>query len=199
MYQIIKGKEITRQHVKQALELDFICYNDEYHLDYDKCYGYLDKNNYIYVMLLSDDKVIGYINFSPINDIAYNRIYHGEKDNFLTFDEVETYDFSNIESNIKKEYNLYFSSIVLHPAYRKKGLSNVLIEGLVNHIKDLQDMGIKIKRILADCVSYEGELMVSKLGLKKIAETSRGTSTYECYINPFNGNITKYNERLFKK
>ncbi len=173
-FRFVFGQEVSPDQIREALQLDYLCYDDVYHLDLDQCIGYHHKNPYIYFMMLNPkEQVIGYINFSPVTDRLYEILRSGEEvDTIIEAKDIVTYRHGN-------EYSGYFSSICVHPDYRKRGIDRVLIDKLEEMLGALEKQDVRFKRIVADAVSVPGERICSKLGLSFVCETGHGSKIME--------------------
>ena len=60
--------------IKDMIELDKLVFNGDDIGAFNKCKEWVEINPDIYTVLMADNKVIGYINFMPITDKAYNKI-----------------------------------------------------------------------------------------------------------------------------
>ena len=173
---VIVGNNVTPEMLEQALKLDWSCYPKDYWLTFDKCKDYFNANNEIYIMLMEENELIGYINFSPISDEAYNKIRSGEyKDTYLEGKDIVSY-------NKKGFYNGYFSSVVVKAEYRKRGIATILMNELFKYLTVLSERGIFFKRIVADVLSDGGRVLIEKFGLKKIIDSSESLGIYEIQL-----------------
>ena len=133
LYKVYFGNEIKEEMIYQAVEIDKLVYNDSYIGDYYKCINWWKKNKFIYVMIqdIRTKKIIGYINSMPIDNILYNKIKNGEIiDVMIGEEDIETYDLPDI-------YNLYISSVALHPSYHNTGAFKFLYDALMKLITEL--------------------------------------------------------------
>lgn len=73
---IITGRQVTREDIREAVVLDTLVYDDIYHVDTAQCEERFDVNPDIYVMAKDNrtNKVIAYVNVSPVTDECYERI-----------------------------------------------------------------------------------------------------------------------------
>lgn len=158
---IITGKKINRDRIYEALQLDRISYDEIYQLQLDTCVGYFEKNNDIYIMALDDQTkhVIGYINFSPVDERLFKGLMSGSVvDAVITKNDILQYQDS-------KMFWGYFSSIVVHPDYRRIGVATKMLNAwseLVLRLVDERD--IFFKGIVADAVSDAGVQLLYKVG-----------------------------------
>lgn len=174
-YNIIQGTLVVPKHIKELLQLDYAIYDDIYHIDPSICIDYHKKNPYIYIIALKDNKVVGYINFSPINDTAYERIRGGEVDTFLTSDDIMEYHSGN-------NYSIYFSSICVHPDYQHKGIAGIMLNRLHKLEKSLESYDIHIKRIVADACTISGENILKNNGFSLVTNSDHDSKIMEKWV-----------------
>lgn len=160
-FYIITGNKIDRNKIFEALELDRLSYGDVYQLKLETCLGYFEKNNDIYIMAIDkvSKKVIGYINYSPINNSTFNKLISGSFiDTIITENDVLPY----IDN---KFYNGYFSSIVVHPDFRHRGVATQMLECWSKLVRNLAERrNIYFKEIVADAVTDAGVQLLTKIG-----------------------------------
>lgn len=152
--------------IKQMIELDKLVFKGKDIGAFDRCKEWIKRNPEIYTVLMQDDKVIGYINFMPITENAYQAIKQGKlKDYQLSSEHI-------IEFQSKKPLKCLFTSIVVHPDHQT-GLALIrLWKGLLNKIKSLN---LTISSVIMDCVSYLGEKCAKNcLGAHFIANSYNG-------------------------
>ena len=164
-FSIIAGSNVNHKMLSEAIQLDRISYDDIYQLQVETCYDYFEKNNDIYIMALDDesDRVIGYINYSPIKESIFTDLVSGSTvDTVITGDDVLPYKDGCF-------YWGYFSSIVVHPEYRQHCVATQMLLYWSNLVLRLAaDRNIYFKKIVADAVSDIGEHLLSELGFTLI-------------------------------
>ena len=171
--QIISGKDVTYEHIKQALQLDERYYPIGYRLTFEQCREYFDVNNEIYFMLVNGGRVLGYLNFSPVTDSAYEKLASGkDKDTCLQGEDIVPYAD-------KGYYNGYFSSIVTDESIRGQGYADRLVEALKIKFSALAARGVKFKRIVADVLNDGGAAIVEKLGMSPLKNSKNNSVIYE--------------------
>lgn len=189
---ILENAEISVTHIQQALNLDYEAYENALHLTLETCIAYFKKNKDIYLMLFDTDnkKIIAYLNVSPITNSAYEKIRSGiANDTFLTANDILNYESG-------KDLSVYFSSIVVEKNYRKMGLSKILINRIIEKLSNLILTNVKIKRIIADAISRQGEYLCKKMGMKKLTKTQHDSVIYELLLEN-NFSKTPLNKKLY--
>ena len=160
-FRILTDDRIDRKMISEAIQLDRISYDDVYQLQVDTCVDYFEKNNRIYIMAVDNESghVIGYINYSPIKKEVYSALASGSVvDTVITGDDVLAYEDDTC-------YWGYFSSIVVHPAYRRYGVATQMLLYWSDLIFRLAtERAIYFKGIVADAVSDTGAHLLSEIG-----------------------------------
>ena len=94
---IITGRQVTKEDIREAVILDTLVYDDIYHVDTTQCEEWFAVNPDIYVIAKDNrtNKVIAYVNVSPVTDECYERIKNGDViDTGITADMLLSYDRS---------------------------------------------------------------------------------------------------------
>ncbi len=179
-YSIITGKDVTRQHIDEAVCLDSIVYDDVFHVDTSQCEEWFNVNPDIYVMAKDEktNRIVAYINVSPVTDECYDRIKNGDFiDTGITADMILSYDMPFV-------YSIYFSSIAIHPDYRNTEVFSLLMNAIVDKFINLGNRGIFIRRMIADAVSQSGEKFCKMFGMSKIVGSDHDSTLYEIAMIP---------------
>lgn len=152
--------------IKEMIELDKVVFKGEDIGKFDKCKEWVKRNPDIYIVLMQDNKVIGYINFMPITDECYNKIKEGKlKDYELNNDDIIS--FSNC-----KPLKCLFTSIVVHPDHQTGLALTRLWKGFLNKLKSLN---LTITSVIMDCVTGMGEKCAkSYLGAQFVTNSHNG-------------------------
>ncbi len=177
---VVEGKEITVQDIEEALLLDKMVYDEEYYVTLDRCLEWFKRNNEIYSMLKdkATGKIVAYINVSPVSDEYYELIKSGAFiDTYLPPQAIIAYDMPSL-------YNIYFSSVVLHPEYQNTGAFKPLFDAVVNKFIRLGESDIFMKRMVADAVTEKGEKFCLLFGMKKISNSQHNSTIYEVNLMP---------------
>lgn len=177
---IVSGKQVTVEDIKQAVELDSLVYDDIYHVDSTVCEEWFEVNPDIYVMAkdVPSDKIIAYVNVSPVTEECYDRIKKGDFiDTGITADMILNYD-------MPFPYSLYFSSIVIHPDYHNTEVFMELFNAIIDKFLLLGEHEVYIKRMVADAVTKNGEKFCRLFGMTKIKGSDHDSSLYEITMIP---------------
>ncbi len=166
--------KISNDELLELIKLDAKCYNEEYNRGtFDKCLSWYNKNDEIYICLLHNDKIVGYINFCPLTDQAYQE-----------YRNLNLHDYDLTQNHIPKyqdntDVKCLFMSIVISEEHRDGEAIKCLLKGLENKLIDLKNRGINITHILSECVSSAGEKVTKRLGFRKIKLTNNCSFLYE--------------------
>ena len=169
---ICTGRQISRDYIEQALKLDRIVYDDIYQLDIETCMGFHRKNPDIYIMAVEQDtqKVVGYINFSPVNRKLYAALASGKViDTVVTGEQIPRY-------RRNRYYRGCFSSIVVHPEYRCQGIGTKMLMCWSDLVCRLaREKNIYFRSIAADAVTGAGESILQEMGFSLLRESGHGS------------------------
>lgn len=181
-YVIIDGNNVTKEDIMSALELDMKYYAvpDEDQFSVEKCMNWYKINNQIYTMIkdVEKNKIVGYINATPVTNECYEDIRNGKyTDVNIDDDDVEDYV-------VPAKYNLYFASIVVdfeaHSFTVLKKLCDAFFDKLIN----LLNNDFIIARVVADAISKYGKKMCERFGLTKIKNSEHDSLIYELELFP---------------
>lgn len=179
-FTVISGHNITKNDITEAIMLDKMVYSEEYWLDTDTCLSWFKVNPDIYVMIKDNEtqRIVAYVNASPVTDECYDDIRNGHFiDTGITADMILSY-------NMPFPYNLYFSSVVIHPGYQNTEVFMKLFNAIIERFIELGKQEVFIKRMVADAVSPEGEKFCKMFGMKKVDESDHHSTIYEVSLIP---------------
>ncbi len=173
-FKIIFGEQIKDNHLIDALKLDQMVYKDIYQIDFERCKAFIKRNPEIYIMAVNEnDEVVGYINYSPISSEMYDKMLGGEEiDSNITPEDIKAYKPGS-------DHQIYFSSICVHPDFRKQGVAKTLLTFLKEYEENLEKKGIHISKVVADAVSDSGRNILISNGFKFIKESSHDSTIME--------------------
>jgi len=179
-FKIINGLDVSIDDIEQAIELDKIVYDEEYFVSLDQCLEWNEVNNQIYTMIkeVNSNSVIAYVNISPVTDEYYEKIKSGEFiDTYLPAEAIMSYDMPSV-------YNIYFSSIVIHPNYQNTRVFKMLYDAIIEKIIKLGENDMYIKRMVADAVSDKGMKFCQLFGMEKVKNSHHNSTIYEVEMIP---------------
>lgn len=178
---ILSGREVTSTDIMQAVELDKLVYDDVYCVDSKLCEEWVKANPDIYVMAKDEieNKIIAYVNISPVTDECYERLKKGDFiDTGITSDMILSYD-------MPFPYSVYFSSIVIHPSFQNTEVFMELFNAVIDKFIYLGHHEVYIRRMIADAVTKNGEKFCKLFGMVKVKGSNHNSTLYEiCMIPP---------------
>ncbi|MBO7590820.1 MAG: toll/interleukin-1 receptor domain-containing protein [Prevotella sp.] len=179
-YRVKDQREITHNDIKQATMLDNIVYEEKYLIDSDVCWKWFELNPDIYTIVeeIETHKIVAYINASPITDECYDMI---KSCNYITTNITED---MILDYEMPCFYNLYFFSIVIAPECQNTEIFSMMINSLVDKFLQLSKREVYIKRMIADAVTPKGRKFCHLFGMKKIDESTHGSTLYEINMIP---------------
>ena len=156
--------------IKEMIELDKLVFKGDDIGDEDKCKEWVGINPDIYTVLMADNRVIGYINFMPITDTAYNKVKQGKlKDYELSIDDIVAY-------SSHKPLKCLFTSIVIHPDHQTGPTLKRLWKGFIDKLKSLN---LTIVSVIMDCVTEMGEKCAKNYLRARFITNSNNGKIYE--------------------
>lgn len=124
------------------------------------------------------NKVIAYVNISPVTDECYERIRKGDFiDTGITPEMILSYD-------MPFPYSLYFSSIVIHPRYQNTEVFMDLFNAIINKFISLGEHDVFVRRMIADAVTKNGEKFCKLFGMKMLKTSNHDSKLYETTLIP---------------
>ena len=162
----------TQKDILEMIELDKTNYLGNDVGNYNDCVEWLKICPLMYTIIKSNNKIIGYINFLPITKQCYQQIKNGQKKDY----ELSSNDVLNFN---KGDNYCLFMSIVINKEYRNSNAFNYLFNDFVKMLANLNENGIKIKNVIADCVTAGGERLARSFKGKFICKTPTKSSIYE--------------------
>ena len=154
--------------------MDNCVYPDYLCVPFDKCLEYFKKNPSVYIMLVDEDKLVGYLSLCPVDRAAYNSLRNGcICDNHFNINNIQKY-YPGCT------YSLYLSSVVIDPHYQGYKLSFKLADAALKQIEDLYEQKeITIRSVVADVVSDAGRKLAGFYGFNKVRDSSHNSVIME--------------------
>lgn len=177
---IISGREVTNTDIEQAVELDGLVYDDVYHVDPTLCEEWVKANPDIYVMAKdkATNKIIAYVNISPVTEECYEKLKNGDFiDTGITSDMILSYD-------MPFPYSVYFSSIVIHPAFQNTEVFIEMFNAVIDKFIVLGQHEVYVRRMIADAVTKNGEKFCKLFGMTKVKGSDHNSTLYEVSMIP---------------
>ncbi len=129
----------------------------------------------MFYLAYHDKNLCGYISAFPLTTKAFQTTLNHD------FDEKTLEPSALAEFKTKGDYQLYFSSIVVHPALRKKGIARRLRQAFLAKLIELWDAGFCVKHASALVVSKEGTRIMQSLGFQVHSKAQQGSLFYAQY------------------
>lgn len=193
-FSVISGKQVSAKDIEQAIELDCIVYEEDYHVNKKRCMDWFATNPDIYVMVRDNEsnRIIAYTNISPIMHDCYE---HFKNENLvgvdITADMLLSYDMPG-------SYDVCILSVAIHPDYRNTCVFALLLNAVVEKFLDLSKEERFIRRMVADAVTKEGEKFCKMFGMTKVKDSNHESVLYEVSMLPPKFRvISKMFRRLF--
>ena len=161
--------KVDDETLRQLIMLDKSTYAAKDVGSFSLCKKWLQVNSEIYTILKFRNIVVGYINFVPLKDAAFERFQKGElKDYELTENDISSF--------VKgKNLNCLLMSIVIKKDFRDGEAIFRLTDGFTKHLENLKARGVKIVKVLQDCISIDGiKFVINFFGADFICESHRG-------------------------
>jgi len=192
--EIISGRAVTVQDVKQALELDRLVYGEQYQSTLERILASLAVNPDVHIMVKDNGRIVAYTNISPVTDEAYALIKSG------SFVDTGLEPHMLVPYNKTRLHSVYFSSAVVHPDYQNGDMFFVVYNAVMNKLLALSGDGIFIRRIVADAVSDKGKRLCGLMGMKKVKDSGHDSMLYEVEMLPVPGFrvVSEVTKKLFE-
>ncbi len=167
----LKNK-IDENELRQVLSLDRQTYVADRCVSFRVCNAWLKKNPEIVCALKLNEQVVGFFSFLPLTERAYAKILSGEMNEC----DLRAADILPYTKN--SEISCLFCDIVIQKEFRDAEAIIHLTNQYEKLKNSLAKRNIKIKRIVALCVSKDGIKLANRFGLKFIKK-NKTDSIYE--------------------
>ncbi len=200
----LHGKDLTLENISGSYLIDKLVYNSEYIGQPETYFNWFSKNPDIYTMLFDkiSNKIIGYFNLMPVNDVFYQKYLNFEiyDNNGLTDAAINNSDLEIYQKG--KYYNMLLVSFAIHPEYQSFENVKLLINAFWEKILLLSQKDFYVKNIIGDVVSGSGKKLSKFLFFKYLKPTNYNTNIYILelfeFLSRYNGNNIIINN-LIKK
>lgn len=180
-FHLLAPSEISRSDLDGTIELDKFVYPDELIPDSDSVWSWFSSNPDIDFIIKEtvSGKVIAYAEAMPVSDESYAGIKSGQAVDlkFMTAENIMSYEMPGV-------YNIYISSIVIHPKYRNTVVFRMLFDALVRRCMSLVENEVFVGKLLADVVTPECTKFCKLFGMKNLGGTEHGTTLFEAVMMP---------------
>ena len=155
----------TENDLRQMIMLDNRAYKKQEDRGIlEKCLAWKRACPDLYTALKHNGTVVGYINFLPVTKKCYEKFRNGKLKDF----EIAERDVLPFK---KGDNYCIFVSIVIAEKFRNTKGIHLLMMAWRNRILVLQEKGVQVKKILADCVSEEGVKLSQGFNGKLVKDT----------------------------
>ena len=158
----------TPDELKTALELDKQVFPKDRCAKYSVCRFWLQKNPESFIILKYSNQVIGYVCFLPLAQPAFKKYINGEIHEYV----LRSKDIQKYDPGL--ECDCLFCCIIIDKNFRDGEAIKYLTKGYENLLLSLKKRKIKIKNIIADCITNDGEKFVQRMGFTQLKRTSEG-------------------------
>lgn len=126
----------------------------------------------MFYLAYENESLCGYISAFPLTSEAFQTTLKPD------FDEKTLEPASVFGFEVKGDYQMYFSSIVVHSNWRRKGVSRILRKSFLNDLIVLWLEGMCVTRLSSLVVSTQGATMMKSLGMHVISRCPKGNIFY---------------------
>ena len=158
----------TPEELKIALELDKQVFPKNRCAKYSVCRFWLQKNSESFILLKYENQIIGYVCFLPLTPAAFKKYFNGEIHEYA----LRSKDI--LKYTLGLECDCLFCCIIIDKKFRDGEAIKHLVKGYENLLLSLEKRKIKIKNIIADCITNDGEKFVQRMGFTESKRTSEG-------------------------
>ncbi len=169
------SKEIDKNVVLKVMDIESKVYKKEDRGDFNNIIRRLDKYPEMLVLARYDNEIVGYLCYFPISERLHEEII--KSGNYFD-DNIEPKDVKKFE---KKNY-IFLISIAIYPEYQNKGVADMMMEYMNNHILLEEKKGNIVEDILTIVISKDGEKLAERYGFEFMAKTEEGYKVYRKVI-----------------
>ncbi len=126
----------------------------------------------LFYLAYNDETLCGYTSALPLTEKAFAKTLRQD------FDEKAIQAKDIITFDKTGDFYLYFSSIVVHPEWRTKGVSSLLRQGFLQGLLNLYAEDKHTRALSSWVVSEKGGKMMQSLGMQFYAQAVGGTIYY---------------------
>lgn len=189
-YVILEGEGIPEEYILRSHELDTLVYEGSAIVPEEMCAAWYAANKDIYTVILdAAGKIAACANLSPIKEGVYEDIIKGRlTDGSLPAEAILKYKKPGL-------YDLYVSSVAVHPAHRGRGIFLAIINSVADKLIHLSKEGIFFRRAAANAVTCSGARLCLLFGMHELA-AENGARIFELSMLPptFNTPTKQYKE-----
>lgn len=175
---LICGENVTQAHLEQMHRLSSETFNTPLVTPLNKLIEFHAINPFIYWILADmQNNIIGFKTAYPVTEKCYQKILSPE------FNEIDIQNNDLATYQNTNNFNIFFSSIVIHSNYKFKCLANTIELFFLNDMIEHSQNGKNITSFSAEIVSEGGRKMAERLGMSFKCNTFRDTQVYNSQVN----------------
>lgn len=160
--------KIDEKDLRQILNYDKQSYTPDRCVSFRRCNAWLKKNDRIVTAVKHVGNVVGFFSFIPVTEKFYTSFLNAE------VNECQLSSRQVLLYLPNSELSCLFCDIVVDKNFRDGEVIILLMSAFDNLIKKLNRQNIKVKRIVADCVSLDGLKLAKRMGFKPIKKHADG-------------------------
>ncbi|MCA9839966.1 MAG: hypothetical protein KC422_23860 [Trueperaceae bacterium] len=126
----------------------------------------------LFWLVYEDETLCGYTSALPLTRDAFAKTLT------MDFDEKAIQAIDILPFEQVGEYQIYFSSIVVHPVWRSKGVSQVLRQAFLQGLLNLYANDKRTTALSSWVVSERGSKMMASLGMQLYRQAQKGAVYY---------------------
>ncbi|HWL22830.1 MAG TPA: GNAT family N-acetyltransferase [Ureibacillus sp.] len=159
------------KHFKEMHALESMYYDEQFIAPAIEAYHWYQQYPNTTIALANDAGVIvGFINAFPIKKKVFTSIEAG------TFNDAELTVEHIVGLGHPEPLYMFLSCIVVHPTYRRKGITQHLLEAVVNLYKPVAHRCVEI---ITDNVTRDGEHFSMKYGFNRVRTSDHSSVIYK--------------------
>lgn len=156
----------SNEHTSEDIVMDIMEIEEEvfkyYHRgSYQAILDRFRKFKDMFVLAYDGDRVVGYLNYFPITEELYSKIFEG---NELQDDNIEPESICDL----KDCKYIYLMSVAVNKDYQNKGIGNRMVSAFNDIIYRYIDDGINISNIITSTVTKYGENLIKSYDFKEV-------------------------------
>lgn len=149
--------------INDIIEIEKSVYPMEYVGSEESIMGRYIRNKDTFMLLVENNKVVGYLCLLPITDELHNKIIVSED---VIDDDIEPKD---VLFKYKSNCSLYLISVAISTKYQNGVGVKMLHDTFVRYVNELNSL-IGIKDVLATAISEDGYRFLKRLNFKLVKE-----------------------------
>ncbi len=155
---------LERTHFVQMFLLEQRFYGEDHITPAEQAFAWYVKYPYTTIAAEDAGRIVGFVNLFPVSDAVLERLNTGSfNDKDLTVE-----DIADIHASQTAPLHMFLSCIVVTPEYRKRGLTQTLLQHAVAQYAAVEH---RCDVIVTDNVTPEGNRFSRKYGFTPVCQT----------------------------